>query len=208
MPFKLPDLPYSNQALEPHVSRETLEYHHGKHHAAYVKKLNELIEGTKFSKLTLEEIVKSAGPGPIFNNAAQHWNHAFLWKCMSPESGAPKGALAERIDRDFGNTSKLEKEFHEAAMSQFGTGWAWLVEGRDGSLVVESTQDAETPLTENKRVLLTCDVWEHAYYIDYRDARAKYLESFWKIVNWDFVAANLSSNANATAPTADGHASV
>lgn len=208
MSFKLPDLPYPKNALEPHVSHETLEYHHGKHHAAYVKKLNELVEGTEFARMELEEVVRSAGPGPLFNNAAQHWNHTFLWQCMSNDGGAPRGALAERIDRSFGGIAKLEKEFHEAAMSQFGTGWAWLVEGRDGSLEVESTQDAETPIAKGKRVLLTCDVWEHAYYIDYRDARAKYLDSFRKIVNWEFVGRNLAVGGKTAAAQANGHESV
>ena len=194
MAFELPPLPYPKNALEPHVSAETLEYHHGKHHAKYVKTLNELIAGSKLEKQPLEQIIVTAGPGKLFNQAAQHWNHSFYWKCMSPDGGKePKDDVARRIDEAFGGFEKFRKEFSEAAINEFGSGWAWLVIEKNGSLAVENTPDAVNPLTQGKKALLTCDVWEHAYYIDYRNAREKYVEAFWKIVNWDFVSENLKS---------------
>ena len=192
MAFKLPDLPYAKDALVPYISAETFDYHHGKHHAAYVNRLNELVSGTKFADMPLEKIVQSAGPGAIFNNAAQHWNHSFYWNCLAPKGGGPpSGALADRIKKDFGSFDDFKKQFNDAAVSQFGSGWAWLVKNPEGSLAVEKTANADTPVMNNKPALLTCDVWEHAYYIDYRNARPKYVEAFWNLVNWDFVATNL-----------------
>lgn len=190
-PFKLPDLPYPKNALAPHISAETLYYHHDKHHAAYVNKLNELVVGTKFAQEPLEIIITSAGPGPLFNNAAQHWNHSFYWKCMSPRGGGePTGAVADGIRRNFGSFNAFKQQFSEAAKSQFGSGWAWLVKRPNGSLAVEKTSNADLPLAHGDHALLTCDVWEHAYYIDYRNQRPKYVEQFWAVVDWDFVAKN------------------
>jgi len=192
MAFELPKLSYPQNALAPYISEETLEYHHGKHHAAYVKKLNELIANTKFAKMPLEEIIKTADKGPIFNNAAQHWNHSFYWNCLAPKAGGePSGKLAAAIDRNFKSFAEFVKEFSTAATEQFGSGWAWLVQKKDGSLAIEKADNAENPLVRNERPLLTCDVWEHAYYIDYRNARPKYVEVFWNVVNWEFVASNL-----------------
>jgi len=193
MPFKLPALDYSKKALAPYISEETLEFHHGKHHATYVKKLNELIAGSRFAELPLEEIVKTAGAGPIFNNAAQHWNHSFYWKCLAPqkEPGKPSGRLAKEIGQRFGDFAAFKKTFSEAAGSLFGSGWAWLIQNPDGSIAIEQTSDAGNPLTEGRKPLFTCDVWEHAYYIDYRNERPKYVAAFWKVVNWAFVESNL-----------------
>ncbi|MHB8762282.1 MAG: superoxide dismutase [Coriobacteriia bacterium] len=191
MPHELPPLPYAKDALEPHISAETLDYHHDKHHQAYVIKLNELIAGTELAEAPLEEIVKRSS-GPLFNNGAQTWNHTFFWNCMSPQGGgAPEGALAEAIEREFGSFDALKEQFANAAVTQFGSGWAWLVKDADGNLSVMSTSNAGNPMTENKKPLLTCDVWEHAYYIDYRNARPKFVEAFWNVVNWEFVADNL-----------------
>jgi superoxide dismutase, Fe-Mn family len=191
MAFELPKLPYAKNALAPHISEETLEYHHGKHHAAYVAKLNELVANTKFATMPLEEIVKNSD-GAIFNNAGQHWNHSFYWNCMAPKAGgSPSGAVAAAIDRDLKGFEQFKKDFSEAAVGQFGSGWAWLVQKQDGKLAIEKTSNAENPLTRGARPLLTCDVWEHAYYIDYRNARAKYVEAFWNVVNWQFVASNM-----------------
>ena len=188
MEHKLPELPFAKDALEPHISAETLEYHYGKHHAAYVANLNKLIPGTEFEKLTLEEIVKRASGG-IFNNAAQVWNHTFYWNCLSPQGGGePSGALAAAFNKAFGSFAQFKEKFTGAAVSQFGSGWAWLSRNPDGSLSVESTSNAQTPLTQGKTPLLVCDVWEHAYYIDYRNARAAYVDAFWKLVNWQAVA--------------------
>ncbi len=191
MAFELPKLPYAYNALAPHISEETLQFHHGKHHAAYVAKLNELVANTRFATMGLEEIVKSSD-GAIFNNAGQHWNHSFYWNCLAPKAGGtPGGALADAIKRDFGSFAEFPKLFGEAAVGQFGSGWAWLVQKADGKLAIEKTPNAENPLTRGLRPLLVCDVWEHAYYIDYRNARAKYVEAFWNVVNWQFVASNL-----------------
>jgi Fe-Mn family superoxide dismutase len=191
MAFELPKLPYAKNALAPHISEETLEFHHGKHHAAYVAKLNELVANTKFANMPLEEIVRTS-EGAIFNNAGQHWNHSFYWNCMAPKAGgSPSGALAAAIDKHCKGFEQFKKEFSEAAVGQFGSGWAWLVQKSDGSLAIEKTPNAENPLTRGLRPLLTCDVWEHAYYIDYRNARAKYVESWWNVVNWQFVASNM-----------------
>ncbi len=191
MEHKLPDLPYAKDALAPHISEETLDYHYGKHHATYVTKLNDAIPGTEFENASLEEIVTSAPAGGIFNNAAQIWNHTFYWHSLSPNGGgAPTGDLAAAIDKAFGSVDDFKKQFTEKAIGNFGSGWTWLVKNGD-ALEIVNTDDAETPLTDNKTPLLTCDVWEHAYYIDYRNARPKYLEAYWNLVNWDFAAQNL-----------------
>jgi Fe-Mn family superoxide dismutase len=187
---KLPELPYAKNALAPHISAETLEYHYGKHHATYVANLNKLIVGTEFADLSLEDIVKKASGG-IFNNAAQVWNHTFYWNSLSPKGGGePSGALADAVVKSFGAFAQLKEKLSNAAVTQFGSGWAWLIKNPDGSLAVEQTSNAATPLRDGKKALLTVDVWEHAYYIDYRNARASYVEAFWKLVNWDFAAQN------------------
>ncbi len=188
MAFTLPELPYPLNGLEPHISAETLEYHYGKHHQTYVNNLNNLIVDSEFSNLTLEEIIKKASGG-IFNNAAQVWNHSFYWNCLSPEGGGePTGALLEAINKKFGSFAQFKDEFSKTAITTFGSGWAWLVKNPDGSLALVSTSNAVTPLTGTAKALLTCDVWEHAYYIDYRNARPKYVEAFWNLVNWKFVS--------------------
>ena len=191
MAHTLPELPYAMDALEPHISRETLEYHYGKHHKTYVDKLNGLIEGTEFADASLEDIVRKSSGG-VFNNAAQVWNHTFYWHCLSPNGGGqPDGKLAEAINASFGSFDEFKQQFSDKAVTLFGSGWAWLVKQGDGKLAIAQTSNAETPLTGSGVPLLTCDVWEHAYYIDYRNARPKYLEAFWQLVNWDFVAKNL-----------------
>jgi Fe-Mn family superoxide dismutase len=191
MTHRLPELPYAKNALEPYMSAETLEYHYGKHHQTYVDNLNKLIAGTEFENLSLEDIIKRSSGG-LFNNAAQVWNHTFFWSCLSPNGGgAPSGKLAEAIDKAFGSFEQFRERFTQTALTTFGSGWAWLVKNADGSLDIVSTSNAGTPMTDGRQALLTCDVWEHAYYIDYRNARAKFLENFWNIVNWDFVAKNL-----------------
>jgi Fe-Mn family superoxide dismutase len=188
---KLPSLPWAKDALAPHISAETIDYHYGKHHAAYVANLNKLIAGTEFADLSLEDIVKKASGG-IFNNAAQVWNHSFYWNCLSPKGGGePSGALADAIKKGFGSFAAFKEKLTNAAVTQFGSGWAWLVKNPDGALAVEQTSNAATPLRDGKQALLTVDVWEHAYYIDYRNARPSYVEAFWKLVNWDFAAGNL-----------------
>ncbi|MFC1925793.1 superoxide dismutase [Chloroflexota bacterium] len=190
MEYKLSALPYPKEALAPHISTETIEYHYGKHHRAYVDNINRLIIGTEFEKMSLEEIIQKSSGG-IFNNAAQVWNHTFYWNCLSPNGGGePAGELANPITRQFGSFAEFKEEFTNVAVTLFGSGWAWLVKNADGSLSIETTSNAGTPLKDGKRALLTCDVWEHAYYIDYRNARAKYMEAFWSLVNWEFVAAN------------------
>ena len=190
MEHKLPPLPYAKDALAPHISAETLEYHYGKHHATYVANLNKLIPGTEFESLSLEDIVKKA-TGGIFNNAAQIWNHTFYWNCLSPTGGSePTGVLADAIKTAFGSFAQFKEKFTSTAITTFGSGWAWLVKNADGTLALESTSNAGTPLKDGKQALLTCDVWEHAYYIDYRNARAAYVEAFWKIVNWKFAEEN------------------
>ena len=190
MEHLLPKLPYANDALAPNISAETIEYHYGKHHKTYVDNINRLIQGTEFANSSLEDIIKKASGG-IFNNAAQVWNHSFYWNCLSPKGGEAKGAAADAIIKTFGSIKDFQDKFSAAAVGQFGSGWAWLVKTADGSLAIETTSNAGTPLKDGKKALLTCDVWEHAYYIDYRNARAKYVEAYWKLVNWDFVAANL-----------------
>jgi len=193
MVHELPALPYAKNALEPHISAETLEYHYGKHHQAYVTNLNNLIPGTEFENMSLEDIVKKSSGG-IFNNAAQIWNHTFYWKSLSPNGGgAPTEALAAAIDKTFGSFEKFKEQFTQCAVTTFGSGWAWLVKNGDGSLAIVSTGNAGCPLTAGQTPLLTCDVWEHAYYIDYRNLRAKYVEAFWNLVNWGFAAKNFAA---------------
>ena len=191
MEHKLPQLPFAIDALAPNISKETLEYHYGKHHAAYVANLNKLIVGTEFANMPLEEIVKKAS-GAIFNNAAQASNHAFYWQSLSPAGGGePKGRLAEEVNKNFGSFARFKEEFTKTAMGTFGSGWVWFVKNSDGKLTIESMGNAGTPLKDGKKALLTCDVWEHAYYIDYRNNRAAYVEAFWKLVNWQFAEQNL-----------------
>lgn len=190
MPFELPKLPYALDALAPHISKETLEYHYGKHHQAYVNKLNVLTKDTPFEMLSLEEIIAKSSGG-IFNNAAQVWNHTFYWHCMKPKGGGePTGDIADAIKEAFGSFAEFKEKFSAAAVNQFGSGWAWLSKNADGSIEIHSTSNAGTPMTEDKTALLTCDVWEHAYYIDTRNDRPKYVDHFWQLVNWDFVTEN------------------
>ncbi|CNE90680.1 superoxide dismutase [Fe] [Yersinia nurmii] len=192
MSFELPALPYAKNALEPHISAETLDYHYGKHHNTYVVNLNNLIKDTEFAGKSLEEIVKTS-TGGIFNNAAQVWNHTFYWNCLAPNAGGePKGAVADAIAASFGSFAEFKQQFTDAAVKNFGAGWTWLVKKPDGSLAIVSTSNAATPLTTSDKPLLTVDVWEHAYYIDYRNARPTYLENFWALVNWAFVEKNLA----------------
>jgi len=192
MAHQLPDLPYPENALEPHISAEALRFHHGKHHAAYVTNLNKLIEGTEHEGQSLEQIIQTAAGG-VFNNAAQIFNHTFYWSCLTPGSpGKPSGDLAQAIDQAFGSFDKFKEQFSHTAITTFGSGWAWLVKNADGSLGLVSTSNAGTPLTGGQTPLLTCDVWEHAYYIDYRNARPDYVKSFWELVHWEFVARNFA----------------
>jgi superoxide dismutase, Fe-Mn family len=192
MAFELPALPYATNRLVPYISEETLEFHHGKHHQTYVTNLNNLVPGTEFADLSLEEIIVKSS-GPIFNNAAQVWNHTFYWNSLKPNGGGePTGALADAITATFGSFAAFKEEFSKCAITTFGSGWAWLVKNADGSLALVSTSNAGCPLTTGQTPLLTCDVWEHAYYIDYRNARPAYLEAFWALVNWDFAAANFA----------------
>ncbi|EKN3946794.1 superoxide dismutase [Fe] [Yersinia enterocolitica] len=192
MSFELPALPYAQNALEPHISAETLEYHYGKHHNTYVVNLNNLIKDTEFAGKSLEEIVKTSSGG-IFNNSAQVWNHTFYWHCLSPNGGGePTGKVADAINQSFGSFAEFKAQFTDAAVKNFGAGWTWLVKKADGTLAIVSTSNAATPLTTADKPLLTVDVWEHAYYIDYRNARPKYLENFWALVNWSFVEKNLA----------------
>ncbi len=191
MAFTLPPLPYAMDALAPTISKETLEYHYGKHHQAYVTNLNNLIAGTEFESASLEDIIKKSSGG-VFNNAAQVWNHTFYWNSMSPNGGGePTGALLDAINAKWGGVAAFKEAFNKSAAGNFGSGWTWLVKKPDGSLDIVNTSNAATPLTTDDVALFTCDVWEHAYYIDYRNARPKYLESFWNLVNWDFAASNL-----------------
>jgi Fe-Mn family superoxide dismutase len=193
MTHVLPALPYEKNALEPHISAETLEFHYGKHHQTYVTNLNNLIAGTEFENLSLEEIVKKS-TGGIFNNAAQVWNHTFYWNSLSPTGGGePTGALAEAIVAAFGSFETFKAELTKTAITTFGSGWAWLVKRDDGSLGLVSTSNAATPLTAGQTPLLTIDVWEHAYYVDYRNLRPKYVEAFWNLVNWEFAAQNFAA---------------
>lgn len=192
MKHELPDLPYAYNALEPYMSQETLEYHHDKHHATYLSKLNDLIEGTDFADMPLEQIVTQASGG-VFNNASQAWNHAFFWNCLTPASdGGPAGELAKAIERDFGGIEQLREQFSEKLTQLFGSGWVWLVRGKDGTLGIEGLGNAGNPMTAKQTPLLTCDMWEHAYYIDYRNAKIQYFDAFWQLINWEFVAENFA----------------
>ncbi|HET9049459.1 MAG TPA: Fe-Mn family superoxide dismutase [Chiayiivirga sp.] len=191
MAIELPPLPYAREALEPHISAETIDYHYGKHHQAYVTNLNNQIKGTDLESADLETIVRKA-QGGMFNNAAQVWNHNFYWQCLSPAGGgAPEGKLGEAIAKAFGSFDAFKEEFTKLCLGTFGSGWGWLVQRPDGALGLVSTSNASTPITGDDTPLLTCDVWEHAYYIDYRNARPKYLEHFWNLANWSFVASRL-----------------
>lgn len=193
MPFSLPELPYAMDALSPHISKETLEYHYGKHHQTYVTNLNNLIEGTEHENSPLEDIIRES-EGGLFNNAAQVWNHTFYWHCLSPQGGGePTGDLKTQLEKDFGSLEAFKEAFIKTAITTFGSGWAWLVKTTEGKLVLQSTSNAQTPLTDGVTPLLTCDVWEHAYYIDYRNARPKYLDAFWSLINWSFVQKNFES---------------
>lgn len=193
MAFELPALPYEKNALEPHISAETLEYHYGKHHQTYVTKLNDAVKGTELESKSLEEVVK-ASKGGVFNNAAQVWNHTFYWHCLSPNGGGePTGELAAAINAKFGSFAKFKEEFTAQAVGNFGSGWTWLVKTADGGVDIVNTSNAETALTHaNVTPVLTVDVWEHAYYIDYRNARPNYMNAFWALVNWEFAASNFA----------------
>jgi Fe-Mn family superoxide dismutase len=190
MTHELPPLPFAKDALEPVISAETIDFHYGKHHQAYVTNLNNLVPGTAFENAPLEDIVMQA-EGGVFNNAAQVWNHTFYWNGLSPDGGGePTGALADAISQAFGSFAAFKEAFIKSAIGNFGSGWTWLVRNKDGSVAIVNTSNAANPLRDGKKPLLTIDVWEHAYYIDYRNARPKYLDEIWKLVNWDFVAAN------------------
>ncbi len=193
MAHTLPALPYAKDALQPTISAETLEFHYGKHHQAYVTNLNNLIPGTEFENMSLEDTIKKSSGG-VFNNAAQIWNHTFYWHSLSPQGGGePSGALGDAIKKQWGSFAAFKEAFTKAAVGTFGSGWAWLVKKADGSLDIVSTSNAATPLTTDAKALLTIDVWEHAYYIDYRNARPKYAEAFWNIANWEFAAKNFAA---------------
>ena len=191
MAHELPPLPYAQDALAPVLSKETLEYHYGKHHQAYVTNLNNLVKGTDFENASLEEIIMKASGG-LFNNAAQVWNHTFYWNCLCPGGAAPGSKLAAAINSSFGSMDEFKKQFSASAAGNFGSGWTWLVKNSTGGLEIVNTSNAANPMTDGKTPLLTIDVWEHAYYIDYRNARPKYLESIWGIVNWEYVSANFA----------------
>jgi len=195
MAHKLPELPYAKDALAPVISAETIDYHYGKHHQAYVNNLNNLIPGTKFESLSLEDTIKQShgamAEKPVFNNSAQVWNHTFYWHSLAPGAGGePTGAIKAAIDKSFGAFADFKEKFSKAAAAQFGSGWAWLVKTTDGGLTIETTSNADTPFATGKTCVLTIDVWEHAYYVDYRNARPKYIEEYWKLVNWDFANKN------------------
>lgn len=193
MEHKLPELPYAADALAPHISKETFEYHHGKHHQAYVTNLNNLIKGTEFESASLEDIIRKS-QGGVFNNAAQVWNHTFFWHCMKPNGGGqPAGALADAIKAKWGSFDAFKEAFAKSAVGNFGSGWTWLVKKADGSVDIVNTSNAGTPLTGADKPLLTIDVWEHAYYVDYRNARPKFVETFLnQLANWDFAAKNFA----------------
>ena len=192
MAFTLPPLPYAMDALAPHISQETLEFHYGKHHQTYVTNLNKAVEGTELESLSLEDVIRKSSGG-VFNNAAQVWNHTFYWNSLSPNGGGePTGALRQAIEAKWGSVDAFKTAFSQSAAGNFGSGWTWLVKKPDGSLDIVNTSNAGTTVNTDDKALLTCDVWEHAYYIDYRNARPKYLENFWNLVNWDFAAANLA----------------
>jgi Fe-Mn family superoxide dismutase len=193
MPFELPELPYPRDALAPQISKETLDYHYGKHHQSYLKKLNDQVSGSKFEGKSLEDIVRTSS-GKLFNNAAQVWNHSFYWNCLSPQGGgAANGPIAPAIEETFGAFDEFRDKFTRSATGNFGSGWTWLIKNGDGTLAIVNTSNANTPLTDPAVTpVLTVDVWEHAYYIDYRNGRPKYLEAFWALVNWEFVNSNYS----------------
>lgn len=192
MEHKLPELPWSNDALAPHISPETIEYHYGKHHAAYVAKLNDAIKGTEFENMALEEIIVKSS-GALFNNAAQVWNHTFYWNCLSPNGGgAPTGEILKAINAKWISFDKFKEAFSNSAATNFGSGWTWLVKDSAGKLDIVNTENAKCPLTSGQSAILTIDVWEHAYYVDYRNARPNYIQAFWNLVNWDFANANLA----------------
>jgi Fe-Mn family superoxide dismutase len=191
MAYELPKLPYEMDALQPYISKETLEYHYGKHHAAYVNNLNKLVEGTEFAGASLEDIVKKASGG-IFNNGAQVWNHTFYWNCMSPEGNRePSGALLNAIKSDFGSFQEFKDKFSVAAATLFGSGWAWLVKNKAGKLEIVQESNAGNPLTKGLEPIMTCDVWEHAYYIDKRNRRPAYIDDFWNLVDWETIGKRL-----------------
>jgi Fe-Mn family superoxide dismutase len=194
MAFELPALPFAKDALLPHISPETLDYHHGKHHNAYVVKLNSLVEGTEFAGKSLEDIIRTS-QGPVFNNAAQIWNHTFYWNCLSPNGGGePAGALAAAITAQWGSFAAFQTAFNDKAVNNFGSSWTWLVKKADGSLDIVNTSNAGTPLTDSSvTALMTVDLWEHAYYIDFRNARPTYLNAFWALINWEFAAKNFAA---------------
>ena len=195
MKHVLPELPYAKNALEPHISAETLEFHYGKHHATYVDKLNGMIEGTEFESASLEEIILGSSGG-IFNNAAQIWNHSFYWDGLSPNGGGkPEALLADAIDSEFGSFEQFKEAFTASALGNFGSGWTWLVKNSSGSLEIVNTDDAANPMNAGHTPILTCDVWEHAYYIDYRNKRPDYINAFWNLVNWDFVATKFAGQS-------------
>ncbi|PHS58326.1 MAG: superoxide dismutase [Fe] [Sulfurimonas sp.] len=191
----LPELPFEEDALEPFLSKETIQYHYGKHHTTYVNKLNELIKGTEHDKMSLAAIISDAG-GPVFNNAAQIFNHTFYWKSMTPKKQAPTGKLLVKINNDFGSMEKLKEKFIQAGVSLFGSGWVWLVREPHGQLMIEKTQNAHTPLSAHMIPLFVCDVWEHAYYIDYRNVRLAYLSEFWNHINWEFASKTYDNTDN------------
>lgn len=194
MAFELPALPFAKNALEPHISSETLDFHHGKHHQTYVTNLNNLVPGTEFEGKSLEDIIKASKTGPVFNNAAQVWNHTFYWNSLSPKGGgAATGAIADAINAKWGSFAEFQKEFDAKAVGNFGSSWTWLVKNAAGELEIVNTSNAGTPMTDGHTALLTVDLWEHAYYIDFRNARPKYLEAFWALVNWDFVNQNFAA---------------
>jgi len=192
MAVELPALPFEKNALAPHISAETIEYHYGKHHQAYVTKLNAAIEGTDLANKDLETIVKTSSGG-TFNNAAQVWNHNFYWQCLTPKQPPVQGELANKLEKQFGSVDDFKSAFSDKAAGNFGSGWTWLVQNTDGSLEIINTDDAQTPLTTGQKPLLTCDVWEHAYYVDYRNARPEYIKNYWSLVNWEFVSSQLAA---------------
>jgi Fe-Mn family superoxide dismutase len=193
MSFELPPLPYAKDALLPHISAETLDFHHGKQHNTYVVKLNGLVPGTEYEGKSLEEVIMAAPAGPVFNNAAQIWNHTFYWNSLSPNGGGnPTGAIADAINAKWGSFEAFQAEFNDKAVNNFGSSWTWLVKNADGSLEIVNTSNAGTPMTSGQTALLTVDLWEHAYYIDYRNVRPDYLKGFWALANWDFANANLA----------------
>lgn len=194
MAHELPPLPYALDALAPHISKETLEYHYGKHHQSYVDKLNDAVKGSEYENMPLEDIIVATGEGDIFNNAAQVWNHTFYWKGLSPKGGGePKGDLEKAISKAFGSPSEFKDKFDEAVTTLFGSGWAWLVKDGNGKLSIMQTENAGNPLGSEYQPLLTCDTWEHAFYIDYRNDKGEYMKAFWAVVNWDFAEENLQA---------------